>query len=105
MKYLENILRAPRRGRRSRRSLPLWQQYLEEGDVCPYLAAYTPEDIDEIDDLDFLKKMYLVYTFTNDSPSEKEKYYMLTMSLCAAKKLAKLKVFPPYVVDYRNIHF
>ena len=105
MKFLNKLLRAPRRGRRSETHMPLWQRYREAGEISPYIGQYTPEDIEEIDDIDFLTRMYLVYTFTNDSPTEKECYYMMTMSLCAVKKLSKLGVYPPFVVDYRNIHF
>ena len=104
MKFFENILKAPQRGKRSRKGMPLWRRYREAGEISPDVAMYTPEDVEEIDDVDFLKKVYLCYTFTNDSPSEEERFYMLTMSLCASKKLAKLGVYPPYVVDYRNIH-
>ena len=99
MKFFQKILNAPRRGRRSRKSLPLWQQYREAGEISADVGSYTPEDVEEIDDVDFLKKLYLIYTFTSELPCEKDAFYMMTMSLCVVKKLAKLGIYPPYVVD------
>ena len=104
MKFFDKLLKAPRRGQSDHTAMPLWRRYREEGEISADVAFYTPEDVEEIDDINILKKIYLCYTFTNDSPSEKERFYMQTISLCAVKKLSKMRVFPPYVVDCRNVH-
>ena len=69
---------------------PTWKIYRDKGEVSEALAFYTPDDINEIDDRDTLKKLYLIYTFTDREPSPKDAFYMRTMSLTIMEKLSDI---------------
>ena len=69
-------------------SSPLWKIYLDKGQVSEALAFYTPDDITEINDRNELKKLYLIYTFTDREPSVYDVFYMRTMSFKIREKLS-----------------
>ena len=106
MAFANDLLNAPRRSNvNSDRPVPKWRIYRESGDVHEHLAFYTPEDVDEIDDVNTLQKLFLGYAFTGLHHNTKTEYYCRVMSYRAFMKLYDMGVHPPYVVDNLILRF
>ena len=95
-----NCLNAPKRNRRATKNQkdPLWKRFRDDGEVSEAVAYYTPDDVEEIDDIETLKRLYLLYTFVDREPSDKDGFYMRTMHVKLLKKLNDLAVRPPYAI-------
>ena len=95
-----NRLNAPMRNpRKVQKEVPLWKEMRENEEVSEAVAFYTPDDIDEIDDVETLKKLYLMYSFIDRTPSDADGFYMRGMNIKIMKKLNDLRVWPPYEID------
>ena len=102
-----NFLNAPKRNRRGTKTQkdPLWKRFRDDGEISEAVAYYTPDDVQEIDDIATLKKMYLLYTFVDREPSDKDGFYMRTMHVAILKKLNDLGQRPPYAIEGLRFKF
>ena len=101
-----NPLNAPRRAtRKRRRKIPMWQEMRESGEVSEAVAFYTPDDIAEIDDIETLKKLYLMYSFVDREPAAADGFYMRAVQLELMKKLNRMRVWPPYEIPGLKFRF
>ena len=83
--------------------VPLWRIYRESGDVFKHLSFYTPNDVEKTNDVELLKKMYVVYSMNDlawDDYNWKTMYYTRVMSLRVLKKLTGMGLYPPYDVNF-----
>ena len=103
-----NYPNAPQRNRRAGRNtseIPLWKKYRDNGEVSEAVSFYTPDDVLEIDDVETLKRLYLMYTFVDRPPSDNDGFYMRGMQLELIKRLNNLCVRPPYEIEGLKFRF
>ena len=84
----------------TKKRVPLWRIYRNSGAVCKHLSFYTPIDVEKTDDVELLKKMYVVYSDNDLDWNWKTMYYTRVMSLRVLKKLVGMGVYPPYDVSF-----
>lgn len=86
-------LKAPRKKMEAREAIlkkeqPLWRVYMERGYILQKYCYYTPKDVEELDDVEFLKNLHEKYFFPCSHPRSNEEWiYFSFMSSALTQRL------------------
>ena len=70
---------APQKRVRRKRPKALWEVLRGSNRMRAKYKWYTPEDVEELDDVEFLKFLYVKYTFPSSQPQTHEEWVYFSL--------------------------